>query len=271
MNILFLGDIMGRSGREVVFRELPNLKRNLEIDIVIINGENAAGGFGITPKICEEFYELGVNVITTGNHVWDKKEIIPYINKDKNLLRPENFPSSVPGQGNTIIENSLGKKILVINVMGRLFMDPLNDPVESIENIISKYDLGLEVDAIIVDIHGEATSEKMSIGHIFDGRVSLIIGTHTHVPTSDTQILPGGTGYQSDAGMCGDYDSVIGGEKNGWQERFKSKMPVGRIGASEGEGTLCGLFLETDVKTGLAKNIEPVIIGPRLINRIPKK
>ena len=144
--------------------------------------------------------------------------------------------------------------------MGRLFMDPLNDPVESIENIISKYNLGLEVDAIIVDIHGEATSEKMSIGHIFDGRVSLIIGTHTHVPTSDTQILPGG-----------DYDSVIGGEKNGWQERFKSKMPVGRIGASEGEGTLCGLFLETDVKTGLAKNIEPVIIGPRLINRIPKK
>ena len=131
--------------------------------------------------------------------------------------------------------------------------------------------MGLEVDAIIVDIHGEATSEKMSIGHIFDGRVSLIIGTHTHVPTSDTQILPGGTGYQSDAGMCGDYDSVIGGEKNGWQERFKSKMPVGRIGASEGEGTLCGLFLETDVKTGLAKNIEPVIIGPRLINRIPKK
>ncbi|PPR29810.1 MAG: hypothetical protein CFH31_00241 [Alphaproteobacteria bacterium MarineAlpha9_Bin1] len=271
MNILFLGDIMGRSGREVVSKELPDLKRSLEIDVVIINGENAAGGFGITPKICEEFYDLGVDVITSGNHIWDKREIITYINKNKNLLRPENFPASVPGQGNTIIKDSLGRKLLVINVMGRLFMDPLDDPIESIEKIISKYRLGIEVNGIIVDIHGEATSEKMSIGHIFDGRVSLIIGTHTHVPTSDTQILPGGTGYQSDAGMCGDYDSVIGGEKNGWQEKFKRKMPVGRIEASEGEGTLCGLFLEVDIKTGLAKNLKPVIIGPRLINRVPTK
>lgn len=271
MNILFLGDVMGRSGREVVFKELPYLKRNLEIDIVIINGENAAGGFGITPKICEEFYESGVDVITSGNHIWDKKEIIPYINKDKNLLRPENYPSSVPGNGNTVVEDNLGRKVLVINAMGRLFMDPLNDPLESIEKILSKYKLGLEVDAIILDIHGEATSEKMSIGHIFDGKISLVVGTHTHVPTSDTQILPGGTGYQSDAGMCGDYDSVIGGEKSGWKERFKSKMPAGRIAASEGDATLCGLFLETDIKTGLAKYLEPVIIGPRLINRIPKK
>ena len=164
---------MGRAGREVVFKELPYLKRNLEIDIVIINGENAAGGFGITPKICEEFYESGVDVITSGNHIWDKKEIIPYINKDKNLLRPENYPSSVPGNGNTVVEDNLGRKVLVINAMGRLFMDPLNDPLESIEKILSKYKLGLEVDAIILDIHGEATSEKMSIGHIFDGKISL--------------------------------------------------------------------------------------------------
>ena len=271
MNILFLGDIMGRSGREVVFKELPPLKIKLEIDIVIINGENAAGGFGITPKICEQFYELGVQVITSGNHIWDKKDIIPYINRDKNLLRPENFPSSVPGQGNTIVEDSFGRKLLVINVMGRLFMDPLNDPIEAIEKILEGIDLGVDVNAILVDVHGEATSEKMSLGHILDGRVSLVVGTHTHIPTSDTQILPGGTGYQSDAGMCGDYDSVIGGEKNGWKERFISKMPSGRIGASEGEGTLCGLYLQTDERTGLAKNLEPIIIGPRLINRIPTK
>ena len=271
MNILFLGDIMGRSGREVVFRELPNLKRNLEIDIVIINGENAAGGFGITPKICEEFYELGVQVITSGNHIWDKKDIIPYINRDKNLLRPANYPLSVPGQGNTVVEDSFGRKLLVINVMGRLFMDPLNDPIEAIEKTIEGINLGANINAIVVDVHGEATSEKMSIGHILDGRVSLVVGTHTHIPTSDTQILPGGTGYQSDAGMCGDYDSVIGGEKNGWKERFRSKMPSGRIGASEGEGTLCGIFLKTDERTGLAQNLEPIIIGPRLINRGPIK
>ena len=271
MNILFLGDIMGRSGRNVVFKFLPELKINLEIDIVIINGENAAGGFGITPKICEDFFDLGVHVITSGNHVWDKKEIIPYIHKNKNLLRPENFPSSVPGSGTTIVKDMLGHKVLIINVMGRLFMDPLNDPVEAIENTLINYTLGTEVDAIIVDIHGEATSEKMSIAHIFDGRVSLVVGTHTHVPTSDTQIMTGGTGYQSDAGMCGDYDSVIGGDKKGWQERFKRKMPVGRIGASEGEGTLCGLFIKTNSKTGLADTLEPIIIGPRLINRLPKK
>ena len=271
MNILFLGDIMGRSGREVVFKELPSLKIKLEIDVVIINGENAAGGFGITPKICEEFYELGVQVITSGNHIWDKKDIIPYINRDKNLLRPANYPLSVPGQGNTVVEDSFGRKLLVINVMGRLFMDPLNDPIEAIEKIIEGINLGANINAIVVDVHGEATSEKMSIGHILDGRVSLVVGTHTHIPTSDTQILPGGTGYQSDAGMCGDYDSVIGGEKNGWKERFRSKMPSGRIGASEGEGTLCGIFLKTDERTGLAQNLEPIIIGPRLINRGPIK
>ena len=271
MNILFLGDIMGRSGREVVFKELPSLKIKLEIDVVIINGENAAGGFGITPKICEEFYELGVQVITSGNHIWDKKDIIPYINRDKNLLRPANYPLSVPGQGNTVVEDSFGRKLLVINVMGRLFMDPLNDPIEVIEKTIEGINLGANINAIVVDVHGEATSEKMSIGHILDGRVSLVVGTHTHIPTSDTQILPGGTGYQSDAGMCGDYDSVIGGEKNGWKERFRSKMPSGRIGASEGEGTLCGIFLKTDERTGLAQNLEPIIIGPRLINRGPIK
>ena len=167
MNILFLGDVMGKSGRQAVKKELPELKRKLEVDTVILNGENAAGGFGITPKICEEFYELGVNVITTGNHIWDQKEIIPYITKDNKLLRPINFPPQVPGQGMVINEDSMGRKVLVINVMARLFMDPLNDPIEAIENIIENYKIGESISAIVIDVHGEATSEKMAYRSCF--------------------------------------------------------------------------------------------------------
>ena len=231
MNILFLGDIMGKSGRQVLKKELPDLKRKLEIDTVIVNGENAAGGFGITPKICEEFYELGVNVITTGNHVWDQKEIIPHISKDNYIIRPHNYPASVPGKGFVIYEDAMKRKVLVINVMGRLFMDPLNDPIETIYSITKNYKIGENVSAIVIDVHGEASSEKMAIGHTFDGEVSFIVGTHTHVPTMDAQILEHGSAFQSDAGMCGDYNSVIGGEKEGWVARFKHKMPTGRINA----------------------------------------
>ena len=269
MNILFLGDVVGKSGREVIKKELPLLVRKLQIDTVIVNGENAAGGFGITPKICEEFFECGVDIITTGNHVWDQNEIIPYIIKKDNLLRPHNFPSNTPGSGFVKHLDSLNRNIIVINVMGRLFMDPLNDPIETIENAIKYYNLGENIHAIIIDLHGEASSEKMAIGHAFDGRVSFVVGTHTHVPTLDSQIMEKGTAFQSDAGMCGDYNSVIGGEKNGWVSRFKSKMPTGRINASKGEGTLCGVFVSIDDKYGLAEYIEPVVIGPRLINRMP--
>ena len=271
MNILFLGDIMGKSGRQVLKKELPELKRSLEIDTVVVNGENAAGGFGITPKICEEFYELGVNVITTGNHVWDQKEIIPYIAKDNYILRPQNFPQSVPGKGFVVYEDSMKRKVLIINVMARLFMDPLNDPIETIFNILEEYRIGENVSAIIIDVHGEASSEKMAIGHTFDGQVSCIIGTHTHVPTLDAQILEKGTAFQSDAGMCGDYNSVIGGEKEGWVARFKHKMPTGRINVSSGEATLCGVFIKINDSNGMANSIEPIIIGPHLINRFPEK
>ena len=271
MNILFLGDIMGKSGRQVLKKELPDLKRRLEIDTVIVNGENAAGGFGITPKICEEFYELGVNVITSGNHVWDQKEIIPHISKDKYILRPHNFPASVPGKGFVVYEDAMKRKVLVINVMARLFMDPLNDPIETIYNVTKNYKIGENVSAIVIDVHGEASSEKMAIGHTFDGEVSFIVGTHTHVPTLDAQILEHGSAFQSDAGMCGDYNSVIGGEKEGWVARFKHKMPTGRINVSSGEGTLCGVFVNINDSNGLANNIEPVIIGPHLINRFPEK
>ncbi len=271
MNILFLGDIMGKSGRQVLKKELPDLKRNLEIDTVVVNGENAAGGFGITPKICEEFYELGVNVITTGNHVWDQKEIIPYIAKDNYILRPQNFPQSVPGKGFVVYEDSMKRKVLVINVMARLFMDPLNDPIETIFNILENYKIGENISAIIIDVHGEASSEKMAIGHTFDGQVSLVIGTHTHIPTLDAQILEKGTAFQSDAGMCGDYNSVIGGEKEGWVARFRHKMPTGRINVSSGEATLCGAYIKINDSDGMANSIEPIIIGPHLINRFPEK
>jgi metallophosphoesterase (TIGR00282 family) len=271
MNILFLGDVMGKSGRQVLKNELPQLKRDLQIDTVIVNGENAAGGFGITPKICEEFYELGVNVITTGNHVWDQKEIIPYISKDNYILRPHNFPQSVPGKGFVIYKDAMDRKVLVINVMARLFMDPLNDPIETIYNILDNYKIRENVSAIIIDVHGEASSEKMAIGHTFDGIVSFIIGTHTHIPTLDAQILEKGTAFQSDAGMCGDYDSVIGGEKEGWVARFKHKMPTGRINVSSGEATLCGVFVCINDTDGMAVHIEPIIKGPHLINRYPEK
>ena len=271
MNILFLGDVMGKSGRQVLKNELPQLKRDLQIDTVIVNGENAAGGFGITPKICEEFYELGVNVITTGNHVWDQKEIIPYISKDNYILRPHNFPQSVPGKGFVIYKDAMDRKVLVINVMARLFMDPLNDPIETIYNILDNYKIGENVSAIIIDVHGEASSEKMAIGHTFDGIVSFIIGTHTHIPTLDAQILENGTAFQSDAGMCGDYDSVIGGEKEGCVARFKHKMPTGRINVSSGEATLCGVFVCINDTDGMAVHIEPIIKGPHLINRYPEK
>ena len=271
MNILFLGDVMGKSGRQVLKNQLPQLKRDLQIDTVIVNGENAAGGFGITPKICEEFYELGVNVITTGNHVWDQKEIIPYISKDNYILRPHNFPQSVPGKGFVIYKDAMDRKVLVINVMARLFMDPLNDPIETIYNILDNYKIGENVSAIIIDVHGEASSEKMAIGHTFDRIVSFIIGTHTHIPTLDAQILENGTAFQSDAGMCGDYDSVIGGEKEGWVARFKHKMPTGRINVSSGEATLCGVFVCINDTDGMAVHIEPIIKGPHLINRYPEK
>ena len=210
MRILFCGDIVGRAGRDVVIEHLPWLRETLGLDFIIANGENAAHGFGITNKICQELYDAGADVITTGNHVWDKREIISHIDGDRRLLRPINYPKGTPGRGVGVYDAKGGRKVLVVNVMCRLFMDPLDNPFDGMEAELSRYRLGNTVDAIIVDVHGEATSEKQAFGHILDGRVSLVVGTHTHVPTADAQILSGGTGYMTDAGMCGDYDSVIG-------------------------------------------------------------
>lgn len=264
MKILFLGDVMGRSGREAVCRDLPNLRKRLSLDFVVVNGENAAGGFGITEKICQQLHAAGTDVITTGNHVWGQREIIPYISKDRRLLRPQNFPPGTPGRGIGVFETDLGKKVLVLHVMTRLFMDALDDPFACVQTELAKYPLGGTVDAAIIDVHGEATSEKMALAHVADGRVSMVVGSHTHIPTADAHVLAGGTAYQSDAGMCGDYDSVIGLEKKPAIERFTRKMPMGKISPSMGPATICGVYAETDDSSGLARFVAPLRIGGRL-------
>ena len=259
MRILFLGDVVGRSAREAVIKEIPEIRRNFSIDFVIVNGENAAGGFGITEKICEDFFSSGIDCITTGNHVWDQKELFDYIKNENRLLRPINYPEETPGKGFEIFPNQLGR-VLVVNVMGRLFMESLDDPFNAIEKVLDENPLGITCDVIVIDIHAETTSEKTAMGHFCDGRVSLVVGTHTHIPTADYQILPYGTGYQTDAGMCGDYDSVIGMEKTEPIRRFVEKTPGGRFNPAQGSPTLCGVIIETS-PDGLSETIEPFRLG----------
>lgn len=264
MRVLFLGDIVGRSGRDSVAKHLKDIRKRLTLDFVVVNGENAAAGFGLTPKICEELYENGVDVITTGNHVWDQKEIITTIGQDKRVVRPINFPHGTPGRGATEFTDQRGRRIVVINAMGRIFMDPLDDPFAAIATELERNILGRNAQFIMVDFHAEATSEKMAVAHYLDGKVSFVVGTHSHVPTADAQILTGGTAYQTDAGMCGDYDSVIGMEKAEPIQRFTRKIPGGRFTPAMGEATLCGVFVDTDDKTGLARKIAPLRMGGRL-------
>ncbi|MDB2682676.1 TIGR00282 family metallophosphoesterase [Alphaproteobacteria bacterium] len=264
MKILFIGDIFGRQGREALQTYLPTLKEKHDPDIVICNGENAAHGLGINPKYCKEFYEWGVDVITTGNHIWDQREIIPYIDKDPNLLRPINYPKGTPGNGSVKYRAANGQDILVINVMGGLFMNQLDDPFQAMKELLEKETLGKTVGAIFVDIHAEATSEKMAMGHYLDGKISAIIGTHTHIPTADHHIMVNGTAFMADAGMTGDYDSIIGVQKEIPLQKFTSKMPGERFRPSSGEATLCGALVITDDKTGLASSIEPIRVGGRL-------
>ena len=264
MKILFCGDIVGRSGREAVVANVPALRRRYDIDFVFANGENAAGGFGITAAIAREFYECGVDCITTGNHVWDQRDIVSYIAQDKRLLRPANFPPGTPGWGANLFETARGQKVLVVNVMCRLFMEPLDDPFRAVDAELGKYAMGRSAHFILIDVHGEATSEKQSIGHHCDGRASAVLGTHSHIPTADHWILPGGTAYQTDVGMCGDYDSVIGMKKDVAVQRFIRKVPGERLSPADGEGTLCAVLVESDDKTGLARSIRPVRVGGRL-------
>ncbi len=269
MKLLFCGDIVGRPGRDAVLREVPQLRRQLGLDFVVANGENAAGGFGITRKICDELFAAGVDVVTGGNHIWDQREAIAFIDAEPRLIRPINFPSGTPGRGAGLYSLPNGHKILVISAMGRLFMDSLDDPFAALDAALAPYRLGASVQAIVVDFHAEATSEKMALAHFLDGRASLLVGTHTHVPTADWQIMAGGMAYQSDAGMCGNYDSVIGMDKTAPIARFTRKLPTERLSVAAGEGTLCGVYVEINSTSGRAKRISPVRIGPHLQPVLP--
>lgn len=269
MRILFIGDVMGRTGRDAISAKLPELKKQLQADVVILNGENSAHGFGITPDICKGFYGAGVDCITTGNHIWDQREIIPYVDKDPKLLRPLNFPEGTMGNGYYIHDTGEGAKILIVNAMARLFMDPMDDPFTALDRLVKEYPLGRAVQAIFIDFHGEATSEKMAMGHYLDGRISGLVGTHTHIPTADYHIMEHGTAYQTDAGMTGDFDSVIGVRKDIPIHRFVRKTPTERMVPATGEATICGTLIETDDKTGLAKNISAVRVGGKLSQILP--
>jgi metallophosphoesterase (TIGR00282 family) len=261
MRILFIGDVVGRSGRAVVNERLPGLIGQWALDLVVVNGENSAGGFGITETIYHELIDAGADAITLGNHAWDQREAMVFIERAPRLIRPMNFPNGTPGRGAALIETRTGKRALVMNVMGRIFMDPLDDPFAAVEREIGACPLGESADAIIVDVHAEATSEKQCIGYYVDGRASLVVGTHTHVPTADHRILPAGTAFQSDVGMTGDFDSSIGMVKEQPLERFLRKLPTGKFEAASGPATLCGLAVETDDKTGLATRVGPVRLG----------
>jgi metallophosphoesterase (TIGR00282 family) len=268
MNILFLGDVIGKPGRDVVYGELPRLRDRLKLDFVIANGENAAGGFGITRAIAEEFFGIGIDVISTGNHWADQKEILTYIDSEDRVLRPANYPCGTPGRGANLYQTPNGS-VLVINAMGRVFMDALDDPFAAVERELNACLLGEGADAIVVDFHAEATSEKMAMGHFCDGRASLVVGTHQHVPTADAQIFPGGTAFQADAGACADYDSVIGMDKAEPVQRFTRKISSQRFAPATGPATLCGVFVQTGAK-GLATRIEPVRAGGRLKQALPE-
>lgn len=264
MRVLFFGDVVGRSGRKALLRELPLLRARYKIDFTVVNGENAAGGFGITEDIYHQFRDAGADVVTTGNHAWNQSEALIFIERERNLLRPVNYPPGTPGQGAGLYEAANGARVLVINGMGRVFMEPLDDPFSTIEQEVTACPLGEAADAILVDFHGEASSEKMAMGHFLDGRVSAVIGTHTHVPTADDQILPGGTAYKTDAGMCGVYDSVVGMDKREPIRRFLTRIPSERFAPAKGEATICGAAVEIDDATGLATQICPVRLGGRL-------
>ncbi|MCW5682409.1 MAG: TIGR00282 family metallophosphoesterase [Xanthobacteraceae bacterium] len=261
MRILFLGDIVGRSGRIAVVDVLPKLVKEWKLDFVGINGENSAGGFGITEAIYEELLEVGADAVTLGNHSWDQREALVFIERAPKLIRPVNYPQGTPGRGAALLEAKNGKRVLVINAMGRIFMEALDDPFAAIERELEACKLREQADAIIIDFHAEATSEKQSIGYVVDGRASLLLGTHTHAPTSDYRILPSGTAYISDIGMCGDYESVLGMNRDEPVRRFQTKIPSGRFEPATGPATVCGIAVETDDATGLAVKIAPVRIG----------
>jgi metallophosphoesterase (TIGR00282 family) len=269
MRILFVGDIVGRSGRTVVAERLPKLIRDWQLDLVVVNGENAAGGFGITEAIYRDLLDLGIDAITLGNHAWDQKEALVFIERAPRLIRPVNFPSGTPGRGSAVIEAKNGARVLVVNAMARTYMDPLDDPFAALDRELAACPLAKSADAIVVDFHGEATSEKQAMGIFCDGRASLVVGTHTHVPTADLRVLPGGTAFMTDVGMTGDFDSVIGMAKDEPLQRFLRKISSARFEPASGPATLCAVAVETDAASGLATGVGAVRLGGCLEQAVP--
>ncbi len=259
MKIIYCGDVVGRPGREAVLKNLPALKEQYNPDVFVVNAENAAHGFGLTPGICLDFFAAGVDVITTGNHVWDQREIVPYFDECKKIIRPLNYPEGTIGRGSCEVELLNGKKLVVAQVMGRVFMEALDCPVQALDKLLKQYTLTKNTAAILIDVHAEATAEKLAVGYYLDGKVSIVAGTHTHVPTADFRILPQGTAYITDIGMCGNYDSVLGFEPAVPIQRLCRKYPSERLVPAKGVGTLYGIYVETDDATGLALKIEQIV------------
>jgi hypothetical protein len=265
MRLLFLGDLVGRAGRNAAIKALPQLREDWQLDFVVVNAENAASGFGLTAAIADQLFAAGADVVTLGDHAFDQREMLTHIEREPRILRPLNFAKAAPGRGSGLFEATRGRKVFVAVALGRVFMNrPFDDPFSALDTALKAAPLGATAAASVVEIHAEATSEKMGIGHWCDGRASLVVGSHTHVPTADAMILAKGTAYQTDAGMCGDYDSVIGMDKLEPLKRFVSGMATARFEPALGEATLCGTFVETDDSTGLARRVAQVRLGGRL-------
>lgn len=264
--MLYLGDVMGRAGRRAITERLPGIRTRLKLEFVVVNGENATSGVGLTPEHAKGLLDAGADVVTLGDHAFDQKEMLSHIEREPRILRPLNFAKIAPGQGARVFDAPGGRKVLVLQVLGQVFMKrAFDDPFSAVDAVLRSHPPGGMVQASIVDIHCEATSEKMAMGIFCDGRASVVVGSHTHVPTADAMILPGGTAYLSDAGMCGDYNSVIGMDKAEPLRRFVTGMSKGRFEPANGEATLSGLYVETDDRTGKATRIEMFREGGRLV------
>ncbi|QUJ77042.1 TIGR00282 family metallophosphoesterase [Sulfitobacter albidus] len=270
MKILFLGDVMGRAGRRAITERLPALRAEWKLDFVVVNGENATSGMGLSAAHAKTLLDAGADCLTLGDHAFDQKDMLAFAEQDARIVRPLNFSKNAPGKGARVFKTQTGKRVLVTQALGQVFMKrPFDDPFSALDQVLKTHPLGGMVQAIIVDIHCEATSEKMATGHWCDGRASLVVGTHTHVPTADAMILPGGTAYLSDAGMCGDYHSVIGMEKTEPMRRFITGMPKDRFTPANDEASLSGVYIETDDRTGHATRVQPIRVGGKLQPSVP--
>ena len=269
MRLLFLGDVVGRAGRDAIAERLPGLIERHRFDFVVVNGENASHGRGLTESHFQGLRDAGADIVTLGDHAFDQRDTLSYIEREPTLIRPVNMPAGTPGRGAMFVEGRNGHRVLVVNALGRVFLPPIDDPFRAVEAAVAACPLGEQADAIVVDFHTEATSEIQGMGYFLDGRVSLVVGTHTHIPTSDHRILKGGTALMADAGMCGDFDSIIGVDPEEPLNRFWTGIANGRFTPAEGEATLCGVAIETDPRTGLATRVMPVRVGGTLAQAEP--